>query len=169
MQPEYWLRGPVKGVAAFLQPVAHALLQAREEIKQIVDDIPHDKLWMKPKNTASAGFHLRHMTGVLDRLFTYAKGKQLSDDQLKYLVLEGTGDDATTATGLFEQFSRQVDLSIEQLKCTHSYALTDPRGVGRKQLPSTVLGLLFHAAEHTMRHTGQLLVTVKWIMGPIKN
>ncbi|HEX2629845.1 MAG TPA: DinB family protein, partial [Chitinophagaceae bacterium] len=108
-QPEYWLRGPVKGVSAFLQPVAHALLQARDEIAQIIDNIPDDKLWMKPNDNASAGFHLRHMTGVLDRLFTYAKGKQLSDEQLKYLVLEGTGDETTTAKELFEQFNRQVD------------------------------------------------------------
>jgi uncharacterized damage-inducible protein DinB len=35
------------------------------------------------------------------------------------------------------------------------------RFVGRAKLPSTVLGLLVHAAEHTMRHTGQLLVTVQ--------
>jgi uncharacterized damage-inducible protein DinB len=164
MEPEYWLRGPVKGIPAFLQPVAHALLQARDEVEQIIPTIPADKLWHQPNGTASAGFHLRHMTGVLDRLFTYAKGKQLSDKQLEYLAIE-TMEGTISAAELFARFSAQIDLSIEQLRATHCYALTDPRGVGRKQLPSTVLGLLFHAAEHTMRHTGQLLVTVKWIAG----
>lgn len=162
-QPEYWLRGPIKGIAAFLQPVAHALLQARDEIGAVINDIPDDKLWMKPKDSASAGFHLQHITGVLDRLFTYAKGKQLSDEQLKYLAMEGQVDSTITAADLFDKFSKQVDIAIEQLRCTYSYTLTDTRGVGRKQFPSTVMGLLFHAAEHTMRHTGQLLVTIKWI------
>jgi uncharacterized damage-inducible protein DinB len=62
---------------------------------------------------------------------------------------------------LIKYFNRQVEDSIEQLKLTDEKTLNDFRGVGRAQLPSTVLGLLMHAAEHTMRHTGQLLVTVK--------
>jgi uncharacterized damage-inducible protein DinB len=44
-------------------------------------------------------------------------------------------------------------------------ALLDPRLVGRAQLPSNVLGLLFHAAEHTMRHTGQVITTAKIVRG----
>ena len=35
------------------------------------------------------------------------------------------------------------------------------REVGRDRIPSTVGGLIFHAAEHTQRHLGQLLVTVR--------
>ncbi|MEI9810890.1 MAG: hypothetical protein WDO16_25110 [Bacteroidota bacterium] len=45
------------------------------------------------------------------------------------------------------------------MKTTDEAILTSVRGVGRAKIPSTVMGLLFHAAEHTMRHTGQLLVT----------
>ena len=32
---------------------------------------------------------------------------------------------------------------------------------GGAKLPSTVGGLLFHAAEHTLRHAGQALTTAK--------
>ncbi|HEY0609498.1 MAG TPA: DinB family protein, partial [Chitinophaga sp.] len=62
---------------------------------------------------------------------------------------------------LVHAFDAQVAHAVEQLKTLEAEQLTEIRTVGRKQLPSTVLGLLFHAAEHTMRHTGQLLVTVK--------
>jgi uncharacterized damage-inducible protein DinB len=56
-----------------------------------------------------------------------------------------------------------VQLFLQQLRDTDETTLTDYRPIGRKKLPSTVMGLLFHAAEHTMRHVGQLLVTVKII------
>jgi len=39
--------------------------------------------------------------------------------------------------------------------------LTDARAVGRQRLPSTVIGLLVHAAEHTTRHAGQIITTAK--------
>jgi uncharacterized damage-inducible protein DinB len=97
---------------------------------------------------------------VLDRLFTYARGETLSTAQLEYLSLEGR--ETQNAPGLDEMlanFHTQVDKSIEQLKATDANTLTEVRGVGRAQIPSTVIGLLTHAAEHVMRHTGQLLVT----------
>jgi uncharacterized damage-inducible protein DinB len=159
--PEYWLSGPVPGITELLQPVAHALLQARREVEQALVAFPSTSLWEQPKGVASAGFHLRHLPGVLDRLFTYARGEQLNQQQLRYLEEEGTVDDSVTTEDLLKRFSAQVERAIKQLRETDPGTLTDLRGVGRKQLPSTVIGLLFHAAEHTMRHTGQLIVTVK--------
>jgi uncharacterized damage-inducible protein DinB len=159
--PEFWLRGSLPGISPYLQPVAHALLQAREELKEIIKDFPSELLWKQPSEAASPGFHLQHLTGVLDRLFTYAKGQMLSEKQLQSLKEEGARKDSLTAQQLFEQFSFQVDKTLDQLKAIDEKTLTEFRGVGRAQLPSTVLGLVFHAAEHTMRHTGQLLVTVK--------
>src|SRR5690349_20035620 len=88
--PEVWLRGPVTGVPPLLQPVAHALLQAREEVSAYVADFPSERLWEKPARMASVGFHLMHLTGVLDRLFTYAKRQPLSPEQLKALAAEGS-------------------------------------------------------------------------------
>lgn len=158
---EYWMRGPVEGITPLLQPVAHALLQAREEVNMILQDFPANKLWERPAELASVGFHLQHLRGVLDRLFTYARNEQLNEEQLAQLKAEGVPS-AQSVKDLLEAFSAQVDIALAQLRHTDADALLLPRGVGRKQIPSNVLGLLFHAAEHTMRHTGQLLVTVKY-------
>ena len=159
---EVWLRGPVPAVPALLQPVAHALLQAREEVITLMADFPDALLWVKPAQVASAGFHLQHLTGVLDRLFTYARGAALDTEQLAALAAEGKpGNSPVTGHNLVQAFSNQVDKAIEELKEVDVNQLTETRGVGRAQIPSTMLGLLFHAAEHTQRHVGQLLVTVR--------
>lgn len=163
-QPEVWLRGPVAGITALLQPVAHALLQARNEVNKIMNNFPEELLWNKVAGMASAGFHLQHLAGVLDRLFTYTWGMALNETQLEYLLMEGK-DNGARAQTLLQAFNQQIDRSVEQLKQIPASILTETRGVGRAQLPSTVMGLLVHAAEHTMRHTGQLLVTVKVLKG----
>lgn len=159
--PEHWLRGPVENISPFFQPVAHALLQARDEVEKEIQNFPDALLWEKPAGVASLGFHLQHLNGVLERLFTYAAGKPLSAEQLSYLKKEGEADAGITTTSLLSAFQKQVDNALEALKNFSEDDLTKSRGVGRMGLPSTVLGLLFHAAEHTMRHTGQLLVTAK--------
>jgi uncharacterized damage-inducible protein DinB len=164
--PEVWLRGPIPGMSPLLQPVAHALLQAREEVEALLRDFPEQLLWTRPGEVASAGFHLQHLTGVLDRLLTYARGEALTPAQLATLAAEGTPPDAGgSAAELVQAFGRQVERALEQLRATGEHTLTEARGVGRAQLPSTVLGLLVHAAEHTQRHVGQLLVTVRMQRG----
>jgi uncharacterized damage-inducible protein DinB len=161
-RPEVWLRGPIRGVPPLLQPVAHALLQAREEVRELMAGYPPDLLWTRPGAVASVGFHLQHLAGVLDRLFTYARGEQLSERQRAELALEGDpGPVRPELEELLERFDRQVDGAIEQLRATREDSLTARREVGRARLPSTVLGLLVHAAEHTQRHVGQLLVTAR--------
>ncbi|AYL95346.1 DinB family protein [Mucilaginibacter celer] len=160
--PEVWLRGALNDVPALLQPVAHALLQAREELNELMTGFPDNLLWEKVAGMASPGFHLQHLTGVLDRLFTYGKGESLSEKQLAYLAAEGKPNgQAITVTTLVNAFNNKIDEVIGQLKTTDELVLTEWRGVGRAQLPSTVMGLYTHSAEHTMRHLGQLIVTVK--------
>jgi uncharacterized damage-inducible protein DinB len=160
--PEVWLRGPLPGVPPLLQPVAHALLQAREEVTEIMVDFPAAKLAERPLGLASVGFHLRHLAGVLDRTFTYARGEALSATQLAYLGAEGQPPTHEGAVPeLVQKFAAQVDDALVQLKATPESSLAEWRGVGRAQLPSTVIGLLVHAAEHTTRHVGQLLVTAR--------
>lgn len=160
-QPEYWLRGPIDGVPALLQPVAHALLQSLDEVEAAVRDFPDALLWQKPAETASVGFHLLHLPGMIDRLFTYARGEALTPEQLERLSAEKLPAEGATAKTLLSAYRRQVERSLEQLRGTPEDSLIEPRFVGRKRLPSTVLGLLFHAAEHAQRHTGQLLVTAR--------
>ena len=158
-KPEVWLRGPIDNIPALSQPVAHALLQAREEVNSMMVDFPEKLLWNKVVGMASVGFHLQHLTGVLDRLFTYAAGNKLNEKQLDFLAKEGK-DRAFGLEELLASFNKQVDLSLIALSNINEQTLTEHRGVGRADLPSTVIGLLVHSAEHTMRHAGQLLVTV---------
>jgi uncharacterized damage-inducible protein DinB len=159
-----WQRGPVEGVPPLLQPVAHAILQAREEVFLIMLEFPENKLWEKPVGLASVGFHLQHLSGVLDRLFTYARNEQLSVTQLQQLQHENiSSNENVTVEKLLERFNKQIDDSLMQLTRTNQSSLTEERFIGRKKIPTTVMGLLFHAAEHTMRHVGQLMVTAKFI------
>ncbi|GAA4317275.1 hypothetical protein GCM10023149_14770 [Mucilaginibacter gynuensis] len=160
--PEVWQRGPVDGIAPLLQPVAHALLQAREELNELMTDFPEDKLPEKPAGLASPAFHLQHLTGVLDRLFTYANNEMLNEEQLQYLAAEGKLPEIPYSVAqLTAAFNKQVDKALQQLSNTNEAALTEVRYVGRARVPSTMIGLYVHAAEHTMRHLGQLLVTVR--------
>lgn len=160
--PEVWLRGPVAGVPDELQPVAHALLQAVEEVRELVADLPDEILWTRPAGVASAGFHLRHMAGVIDRLFTYARGAQLDEHQRQVLRAEGSPPEGqVTAADLFAALELQVTGAVEVMREMDPTTLSTARSVGRMALPSTVRGLIFHAAEHVQRHLGQLLVTVR--------
>jgi uncharacterized damage-inducible protein DinB len=158
---EFWMSGPVENIPGLLQPIAHTLLQVRREVNDIMQDFPEHLLWNGLAGMASPGFHLKHIPGVMERLFTYAKQGSLSPQQLKSLSEEGKGLPGESLDILLERLNRQVDLALSQLASTDPQDLTSLRGVGRKQLPSTVIGLLFHTAEHCMRHTGQLLVTAK--------
>lgn len=163
---EVWQRGPLPDIHPLLQPVGHALLQAREEVYIYMKDFPPELLWSHLAGLASAGFHLQHLSGVLDRVFTYARAESLSPAQFEQLEEEGKElKQAYSIAILLERFSTQVDKAMEQLRNTDPETLTDYRGVGRIRLPSTVFGLLVHAAEHTMRHVGQLLVTSAVLKG----
>ena len=161
---EVWLRGPVPGVPSMLQPVAHALLQAREELTTALCDFPPALLNARPGGVASVGFHLQHLAGVLDRTFTYARAEALSQNQLAALAAENPplAFAADAVQQLVQRFNVQVNNALAQLQVTDEATLPEARGVGRAQLPSTVMGLLVHAAEHTTRHLGQLLVTARW-------
>jgi uncharacterized damage-inducible protein DinB len=145
-----------------VQPVAHALLQAREEVRSVLRDFPADRLWTRPAGLASVGFHLQHISGVVDRLFTYARGESLSTAQQETLAREGRRPDARGGVDdLLDAFDAQVERALSQLRAIPPQTMTDARAVGRMQLPSTVMGLLFHAAEHVQRHVGQMLVTAR--------
>ena len=159
---EVWQRGPLQEMPGLLQPIAHALLQAEEELEEMMNNFSDELLWQRPANVASPGFHLQHLSGVLDRVFTYARNEPLTDFQLTQLHGEDVAPQQNVSVqSLLERFKRQIKTAIIQLQNTDEDTLKEYRGVGRKQLPSTVIGLLVHAAEHTMRHVGQLSVTVK--------
>ncbi|MBD3629542.1 DinB family protein [Cyclobacterium sp.] len=158
--PEAWLRGAVPEIPFLLQPAAHALIQSAEDLKIYMENFREEYLWEKVAGRAAVGFHIQHMAGVIDRLFSYAAGKSLNSKQLEYLKKEGIPDPGLTSQMLVDTFENKVMQALAIFKSTTAETLMEPRYVGRKRLPSTVLGLYFHAAEHSQRHLGQLLVTV---------
>lgn len=158
-EAEFWLKGPLPGIPNILQPAAHALLQSEKELKRYTADFPEALLWEPLSGLAPVGFHMRHMAGVLDRLLTYAKGQGLSELQLAYLRNEATANPQDSIPVLNEKFTNEVARYLDYFKSLSLLELEQTREVGRKKIPATVLGLLFHAAEHCQRHIGQLLVT----------
>jgi hypothetical protein len=164
MPPEPWLRGPLPRIPAPLQPAAHALVMALEDVEAAVDGLAHDQIWTRPGDIAPVGFHIAHLSGSTDRLLTYARGLGLDDRQRAALQRERTIADERPAIGpLLAAWRDTVERALDQLAQTPEATLTEPRAVGRAQLPSTVLGLLFHAAEHASRHTGQVVTTAKLV------
>jgi uncharacterized damage-inducible protein DinB len=162
---EAWLRGPLEGVDPYLMPAAHALVQSREDLAQAVAGLGVDALQKRPGGAASLSFHLRHVAGAIDRLLTYARGQALSEAQRAAAAAEARESDADGAT-LVAQAQAAIDEALAQLRSTPRESLLDARPVGRAALPSTVLGLLFHVAEHTQRHTGQVIATAKVVRAP---
>jgi len=157
---EAWQRGPVAGFDPLIMPVVHALIQAREDLERLAVTVPAEHVWRRPGGAASIGFHVRHTGGALDRLFTYARGELLSDAQRAALKTEGdAGDPAAPLSALVTDVTRIFEAAFDQLRTTPAGTLLEERKVGRAGLPATILGLLFHAAEHTTRHVGQAITT----------
>ncbi|HEY5462437.1 MAG TPA: DinB family protein [Hanamia sp.] len=159
---EVWQRGSIENVAALLQPLAHALLEAGEEAHGIMEGFPENLLWERPAGVASPGFHLQHIRGVIDRLFTYARKELLNEAQMQDLLIEGDKEKTLLSMQqLLGRLDKRIAEAVDELKNVNPGSLTEARGVGRKQIPTTLIGLYMHTAEHSMRHIGQLLVTVK--------
>lgn len=161
-----WLRGPVPDVIPMLQPVAHSLIDCREDVETRLVGVSSERIWTKPGNAASIGFHVRHAMGSIDRLFTYARGEELSVEQLTSLKNEGirgTGG-PETAEELIGAFQQTVERAMIQVRGTQETDLLEFRAVGRGKLPSNVIGILMHAGEHTQRHIGQMSTTLKIVL-----
>jgi uncharacterized damage-inducible protein DinB len=165
MEPEPWLRGPLPDVDPYLMPAAHALLQASEDLEHAVSGLEGDRIWARPGGAASVGFHLRHIPGAIDRLLTYARGQSLDDAQRAAAKAEATIGPDTDTAALLAGARRGIEQALAQIRATPRETLLDHRPVGGRALPSTVLGLLFHVAEHTQRHTGQVIATAKAVRG----
>jgi uncharacterized damage-inducible protein DinB len=159
------LRGPVEGIPALLQPVVHALIDADEDVRKVVTSLSAARVNARPGGAASIAYHVTHAMGSLDRLFTYARNEPLSEAQLATLANEKTRDlSELTGAWLASEFSAAIQRAFAQLRTTQESELLEVRLVGRAKVPSHVLGLLFHAAEHTARHVGQVVTTAKIVV-----
>ena len=165
-QPEVWLRGPVEGFEPLLMPAVHALLQAREDVEGLVASVPPEHVWERPGGAASVGFHVGHLGGALDRLLTYARGETLSDAQRAAARAESeAGEPARSLDEVAGGACASIERALDQLRSTSREDLLVPKKVGRAGLPSTTLGLIFHAAEHCTRHAGQAISTARILRG----
>jgi uncharacterized damage-inducible protein DinB len=157
---EPWLRGAIPGMPAMIMPAAHALMQAAEDIPRAVEGLTTAQLWELPGGAAAVGFHLRHLAGSIDRLLTYARGEMLTDAQMTQLEAE-IEDDGRSADDLAHEALAAIARGIDAMRETPPGIYLETRGVGRRRLPTTVLGLLVHIAEHTQRHVGAIIATAK--------
>ena len=155
--PEPWLRGPIQGIQPFLQPVAHALTGVREDLLPLLGELGEEDFWSTPGASAPIGYHVAHMTGSLDRLLSYARGESLTQAQWDaYAIEQKVTEVRPSRVVLIDALSATLDRGIRDLHHVLPDRLLDAREVGRARLPSNVIGLLVHAAEHTVRHAGQI-------------
>ncbi|WP_446743696.1 DinB family protein [Silvibacterium acidisoli] len=157
--PEPWLRGTYTDVPAVLRGVLHALDLAREDVVRWTDGFSAEQFHAKPHGLPAISFHMRHIARSLDRLLTYAEGNQLNEEQLTALKTEA--DSSISQAEILSEFHEALDKAAERIRAFSKADLEHPRGVGRKQLPTTIGGLLVHIADHTQRHMGQVVTTAK--------
>ena len=106
------------------------------------------------------------MAGRIDRLLAYAGGQALTRAQLAAIPEEAEpGDPPAPLETLLAEVRAARDRALETYRATDPDTLLHPRKVGRAGLPSTVQGLLFHAAEHARRHAGQVVATAGIVRG----
>ncbi len=158
--PEPWLRGPIPNVSPLAAPVLYAFQQAREDLAHHTAGLTPVQLWATPHGFASVAFHIRHITGSTDRLMTYLQGRELTSAQLSALQAE-EHDDGLSRVELLEELDRVFQGAEAVVRSLDPGRLADRRTVGRKHLPTTVIGLLTHIAEHTQRHVGQAIAAAK--------
>ena len=160
-QPEPWLRGTHSELPAVIRAILHAFDLAREDAVHWADDLSETELHASPGGLTPIAFHMRHIARALDRLLTYAEGNQLSPEQL--IALKTELDPAVSREEILAEFHQGLDRAAERVRAFAGADLEQPRGVGKKQVPTTVGGLLVHLADHTQRHTGQIVTTAKLI------
>ncbi len=160
--PEPWLRGTLTDVPALIRAVLHALELAREDAERWCGGLTGLELNTRPMGLPPVSFHLRHISGSVDRLITYAEGRELSERQLAELKREAEPAGALPRTLLLE-FGESIERAAERIRAFAGADLEAQRFVGRKRLPTSVGGLLVHVADHTQRHTGQMVTTAKLV------
>jgi uncharacterized damage-inducible protein DinB len=162
MQAEPWLRGTLPNVPAVARGVLHALELAKEDLEKWCGGLTKEEMSARPGNIVPVAFHLRHIARSLDRLLTYAEGRELSDAQLARLKTDLDG--GATRQEVFAELESELETCAMRVRQLGSADLEQPRFVGKKRLPTTLGGLLVHVAEHTQRHVGQAITTAKIVM-----
>jgi uncharacterized damage-inducible protein DinB len=156
---EPWLRGTETDVPAVGRAVLHALQLAEEDLQKWCGNLSDAELNLRPAGAAPVAFHIRHIARSLDRLLTYAEGRDLSPEQLARLRTEL--NPAATRDQLFAELKAALVDAMARVRKLAKTNLEEVCSVGKKQLPTTVGGLLVHVADHTQRHIGQAITTAR--------
>lgn len=156
---EPWLRGTHADVPAVGRAVLHALDLALDDLTKWTEGLTDAEVHTHPLNLPSLAFHLRHIARSTDRILTYAEGGQLSAEQLAALKSEQTGEE--TLASLLAEVEASFSNADGRVRVLATANFDTPRGVGRKQLPTSIGGALIHVADHTQRHVGQVVTTAK--------
>jgi len=162
-RPEPWLRGTLTEVDAVRRQVLHALELAEEDVSRWCEGLSSAEIQERPFGVASVAYQMTHIARSLDRLLTYAEGRELSAGQIA--ALAGEIGDSPTGAELFAEFRSGLEEARRRVLGIPAGSYEEVRGVGRKMLPTTVGGLLVHCAEHTQRHVGQAVTTAKVLAG----
>jgi uncharacterized damage-inducible protein DinB len=161
---EPWLRGTYGDVPAVSRAVLHAFDLAVDDLTKWTDGLTDMEIHTLPLELPPVAFHLRHIARSVDRLLTYAEGGQLSTEQLTKLKAEEVGpqhNERETLAALLNEVRESFANASGRVRALASADMDTLRGVGRKQLPTSVGGALVHVADHTMRHVGQVVTTAK--------
>ena len=161
---EPWLRGTYGEVPAVARAVLHAFDLAIDDLTKRTEGLTDVEIHTLPLELPPIAFHLRHIARSTDRLLTYAEGGQLSAEQLAKLRAEEVGpqhDERETLSALLDEVRASLANASERVRALANADMNMFRGVGRKQLPTSVGGALVHVADHTMRHVGQVVTTAK--------
>jgi DinB superfamily len=153
------MRGPLAGVDPLIAPILYTFQHAREDLARWTEGLTTEQIWATPHEFGSVGFHIRHIGGSTDRLLTYLQGRQLTDDQLAFLKSEK--DSGAPREELLAEMETVFGRAEGIVRGIDPATLRDAREIGRKRLPTTVIGLLVHTAEHIQRHIGQAISAAK--------
>jgi uncharacterized damage-inducible protein DinB len=156
---EPWLSGTLTELPPLERAVVHSLQMAHEDITKWCGDFDDQQIHARPLGLPSIAFQIRHIARSLDRFCTYAEGSTLTSGQLAALAAEIKGEGSKAA--IFEEFEQSLQRTRERLGSIVLEPQDKPIAIGRKRLPTTLAGLLVHAAEHAQRHVGQAVTTAK--------
>jgi len=82
-------------------------------------------------------------------------------DESQLAALRSEMEPGASREELLARVHQALDSAGAAIRGIDPGALAETRVVGRKRLPTTVVGLLVHIAEHTQRHVGQAITTAK--------
>jgi uncharacterized damage-inducible protein DinB len=156
---EPWMTRRLRDMHPVLAGLLYSLEHARDDIRKWTEGLTPEQFSAPRGDIAPPSFHVMHIAGSVDRLLTYARGEQLTDEQFRQLQDEKReGITREEALAYLDAMFANAEQTVRAIDPSQ---IGEARFIGRKRIEVTLGGLLIHTAEHTQRHTGELIVTAK--------